>query len=208
MANHRMQDYTDVPAWIQEEDADDRFADALLQRTAEVINKRSGGNLPLLGLALDIQPRLGLIELSLLFDSQVTNRSKVTDWDQYHVTANSDLTSVWQPVRDAFAEELKRWQTLSQAHPKAGALFIYTLLVTFVFNLNTGRIAAALAGSRAAKDLQIYALNHEDPNLPNIFEVEHGRVTLNQLSPETPATEPGTAEPPAPSEDPRQIKFF
>ncbi len=204
-----MQDYSDVPDWIKEEFASNRFVDALLDGTTAVIARYRQADRPLLGLALDIKPRQHLIELSLLFDPSLKDRSQLESWDCYHITADEGLTSVWQPVRNAFKVERLRWQRVAAAHPKGGALFVYTLLGVLVFNLDFGSVADALDLVPAARDMQVFAVNYEDPTLPNVFAVEHKRVTLIE-PPQRPA--PPRKQKPAETEEPwvdsRQLKLF
>ena len=204
-----MEDYSDLPEWLLEQYPDDGFVDALLECTGAVIDRFRNIKAPLLGLALDIQPQVPLIELSLLFEPSLGNRSMVTKWDRYHITASPDFTKIWQPVRDAFEPERERWENLGAAHHKGGSLFIYTLLVSFVFNLDNGTIADALDRVPTARDMQVIAVNYEDPTHPNVFEVEHGRVTLHQLRTETAqSTESESPEREPFCKDPNQLELF
>jgi hypothetical protein len=203
-----MMDFSDVPEWLLEQHPDDRFLEALIEDTAAVINRLGEPATPLLAMALDARPRNSVIELSLQFNPQLGNRSDLEAWDQRHISAAGDLVEVWQPVRDAFLAECERWQSLHAAHPKGGSLYNYTLLVLFVFNLDSGPIADAL-DRLAARDLEIYAINREDPAQPNVFEVEHGRVTLRDRSPEPEHLETHDADEPEERwQDPDQLELF
>ena len=204
-----MQDYSDLEPWAIEQIPGEAFTDALFSGTTAVLARQAGSAQPLLGLALDLQPRKRLAELSLLFDPGVEDRSEVTSWDRHHASAESACTELWQPLRSSFEDELQRWRGLCQVDPKAGALYIYTMLQLFAFNLNSGSIADALDAVPAAVELEVFAVNVEDPTQPNAFQVEHGRRTLRDLSP-PPArrvrrkeSEPKVREP-----DPNQMRLF
>lgn len=201
-----MQAYDGVPGWVLEQSPEDAFFATLMEGVAAVLSARSETGTPLEGLALEIRPRSSSIELCLSFDPE--GPAEPPDWDPKHNTTAPDLSPIWESVRAAFGPERQRWNSLDGVHPKAGALYLSTMLTDFVFNLDTGPVADALEAMPLGPGLRVVARNYEDPTLPDIFEVETGRSTFFEPPEPSPRPKPPRLVPKPRPEDPNQMKLF